>query len=112
MYNHAQLRMSFRSKFWALALVLSLIDFGCTHRVVKKVDPNITNADREEIVGVTTKRGEDVRFDPPGGALRNGVVTARVRGNDYSIDLVDVNRLWIARVQVSAVRTIGLVAGL
>jgi hypothetical protein len=104
--------MLFRSKFCALALVLSLINFGCTHRVVKRVDPNITNADREEIVGVTTKRGEDVRFDSPGGALRNGVVSARVRGNDYSINLTDVNRLWIARVETSTVRTIGLVAGL
>jgi hypothetical protein len=104
--------MSLPSKFCALALALSLIDFGCTHRVVKKVDPNIVNADREEIVGVTTKRGQDVRFDSPGGALRNGVITARVRGNDYSISLIDVNRLWIARVETSTVRTVGLVAGL
>src|SRR6516165_4711747 len=104
--------MSLRSKSCAIALMLSLIDFGCTHRVVKKLDPNIPNAGREEIVGVTTKRGEDVRFDPPGGALRDGVVSARVRGNDYSVNLTDVDRLWVARVQTSVVRTIGLVAGL
>src|SRR5262249_9108611 len=70
----------FHSKCCVFVLVISLLDFGCTHRVVKKVDPAITNADREEIVGVTTNRAEDVRFDSPGGALRNGVISARVRG--------------------------------
>ena len=63
----------FRSKSCVFVLLVSLLDFGCTHRAIKKVDPAITNADREEIVGVTTNRGEDVRFDPPGGALRDGV---------------------------------------
>jgi hypothetical protein len=102
----------FHSKCCAFVLVISLLDFGCTHRVVKKVDPAITNADREEIVGVTTNRGEDVRFDSPGGALRNGVISARVRGADYTINLADVNRLWTARVEKSVARTVGLVAGI
>jgi hypothetical protein len=34
-----------------------------------------------------------VRFDSPGGALRNSVIFAPVRGRDYSIDLTEVNRL-------------------
>jgi hypothetical protein len=102
----------FHSKCCAFVLVISLLDFGCTHRVVKKVDPAITNADREEIAGVTTNRGEDVRFDSPGGALRNGVISARVRGADYTINLADVNRLWVARVEKSVARTVGLVAGI
>ena len=102
----------FRLKSCALALVICLLDFGCTHRVVKKLDPALTNADREEIVGVTTNRGEDVKFDSPGGAVRNGVVSARVRGADYTINLAEVNRLWVARVETSRARTIGLVAGL
>src|SRR5215470_10413722 len=102
----------FHSKCCVFVLVISLLDFGCTHRVVKKVDPAITNADREEIVGVTTKRAEDVRFDSPGGALRNGVISARVRGADYTINLADVNRLWVARVKKSVARTVGLVAGI
>ena len=89
----------FYSKCCAFALVVSLLDFGCTHRVIKKVDPALINADREEIVGVTTNRGEEVRFDSPGGALRNGVISARVRGSDYMINIPDVNRLWVARAK-------------
>jgi len=104
--------MQFHSKCCVFVLVVSLLDSGCTHRVIKKVDPVITSADREEIVGVTTNRGEDVRFDPPGGALRDGVISARVRGSDYTINLTDVNRLWVTRVQKSVVRTVGLVAGI
>ena len=102
----------FYSKCCAFALVVSLLDFGCTHRVIKKVDPALINADREEIVGVTTNRGEEVRFDSPGGALRNGVISARVRGSDYMINIPDVNRLWVARVETSVARTVGLVAGI
>ena len=102
----------FYSKCCAFALVVSLLDFGCTHRVIKKVDPALINADREEIVGVTTNRGEEVRFDSPGGALRNGVISARVRGSDYMINIPDVNRLWVARVETSVARTVGLVVGI
>jgi hypothetical protein len=103
----------FRSKGCAFVLLILLLDFGCTHRVVKKVDPaKIINADREEIVGVTTNRAEEVRVDSPGGVLQNGVISARVRGADYSINLGDVNRLWVARVEKSIVRTVGLVAGI
>jgi hypothetical protein len=102
----------FHSKCCAFALLISLFDFGCTHRVIKRVDPAIPNADREEIVGVTTQRGEDIKFDSPGGALRNGMISARVRGGDYTINLADVNRLWVARVETSVPRTIGLAAGI
>jgi len=102
----------FYSKCCAFALVVSLLDFGCTHRVIKKVDPALINADREEIVGVTTNRGEEVRFDSPGGALRNGVISARVRGSDYMISIPDVTRLWVARVETSVARTVGLVVGI
>ena len=65
----------------------------------QKSRPALINADREEIVGVTTNRGEEVRFDSPGGALRNGVISARVRGSDYMINIPDVNRLWVARAK-------------
>jgi hypothetical protein len=95
-----------------LLVFVLLFDSACTHRVIKKVDPVSVSADREEIVGVTTKGGEDVRFDSPGGSLRNGVVSARVRGMDYSVNLADVNRLWVARVETSVARTVGLAAGI
>ena len=78
----------------------------------QKSRPALINADREEIVGVTTNRGEEVRFDSPGGALRNGVISARVRGSDYMINIPDVNRLWVARVETSVARTVGLVVGI
>ena len=109
--SHPQ-RLTF--KIWASALILTLfwMDAGCTVRKVQKVDPASVNAQQEQIVGVTTRRGEEVSFDPPGATVRNDTLTARVRGVDYTLPVSDVQRFWVERKGTSTLRTIGLVAGI
>jgi len=91
--------------------ILVLVNVTCTVRKVQRVDPAIVTPASEDIVGVTTIRAEEVAFDPPGGVVRDGVVRAQVKKQDYTIPLTEVQRLWVARTETSAIRTIGLVAG-
>lgn len=100
------------ARFWAAALIVTVgwVSLGCTTRKIRKVDPAQVTAQFEEIVGVTTKRGEDVSFESPGGSVKDGNVVGRVRGSDYTIPVSDVQRLWVARVGTSVLRTIGLIA--
>jgi hypothetical protein len=47
---------------------------------VRKLDVNqVAQPQQEHIVGITTKKGEDVRFDPPGGVVNRGAIEAKVK---------------------------------
>ena len=85
-----------------LALILSTVllglDTGCTVRQVKKLDTSkVAQPQQEHIVGVTTKTGEEVGFDPPGGNVDHNTIVAKVRMVPYSIAIQDVQRLWVER---------------
>jgi len=90
---------------------LLLWETGCKVQKTVRVDPATVSPGSEMIVGVTTKAGQEVSFDPPGGSFRDNSVYARVRGADYVVPISDVQRLWVSRTGTSTVRTIGLVAG-
>ncbi len=55
----------------------------------------------EHIVGITTKSGEEVSFDPPGGTVEQGAVRATVKKKPYRIPLQDVQRLWINSFRIA-----------
>jgi hypothetical protein len=100
-------------RFCSLVLIfLMLMEAGCKVDKVRKVEPSTVNPAAEKIVGITTKAGQDVSFDPPGGSFQNNSVQAKVQGADYVLAIGDVQRLWISRRETSTVRTVGLVAGI
>jgi hypothetical protein len=93
--------------------LLLFVQTSCTVRKVEKLDvATVSQPEREEIVGVTTKKGEDVSFDQPGGSLKEGVIYAQVNKSWYTVPLSDVQRLWVTREGISAARTIGLTAAI
>jgi len=94
-----------------LAFLLSLS--GCTVRKVVRVPTaNVAQPDKEVIVGVTTMKGEEVSFDPPGAVLKDRTLTATVKKVPYELSLDQAQRLWVERKEKSTARTIGLVAGI
>lgn len=96
-----------------LALTLLGLNTGCTVRKVKKVDVNqVAQPQQEHIIGVTTKSGEDVGFDPPGGIVRESKIEANVRKVPYVVAFSDIQRLWVERRETSVARTIGLSAAI
>src|SRR5260221_4044098 len=103
-------------KQWAAALLtftLLWLSAGCTVRKVSKVDVNqVGQGKQERIVGVSTKRGEDVSFDSPGGTVKDNTITANVKMAPYSVSVQDVQRVWVERREPSTARTIGLVAAI
>src|ERR1035437_10228999 len=70
----------------------------------------IKHPETEQIVGLTTVKGEDVRFDPPGAGYANNTDRGWVAGAAYSAHMEDVSRLWVMRRGVSAGRTVALVS--
>ena len=70
----------------------------------------IKHPETEQIVGLTTVKGEDVRFDPPGAGYANNTVRGWVAGAAYSAHMEDIGRLWVMRRSVSAGRTVALVS--
>lgn len=66
---------------------------------------------QEQIVGVTTIKGEEVQFDPATGSYAQGSVSGKVKGVDFKIPIGAVDRLWVMRRSVSAGRTVALVVG-
>src|ERR1700722_12189651 len=66
-----------------LAMVLAvLVSIGpaCYSRKVQKVATvDVPQPKNERIVGITTLKGEDVSFDPPGASIKNGTLSASVR---------------------------------
>ncbi len=82
---------------------------GCTVRKVTQVDADkAAPSPVEHIIGITTKSGEAVSFDPPGGIITQNTITAKVKKAPYSIPVADVQRVWIERRETSTARTIGL----
>jgi hypothetical protein len=97
----------------ALAATLFCLDSGCMVKKVKKLDVSkVAQPQQERIVGVTTKSGEEVGFDPPGGRVNRDDIEATVRSVPYKIAMADVQRLWVEQLGLSAPRTIGLTVGI
>src|ERR1035437_7949619 len=74
-----------------LAMVLAvLLSVGpaCYSRKVQKVATvDVPQPKNERIVGVTTIKGEDVSFDPPGASIKNGTLSASVKKTPYEVPL-------------------------
>ena len=93
-----------------LALLLS-VGPGCYNRRVQKLPTaDVPQPEKEKIVGVTTIKGEDVSFHPPGASIKNGTLYASVNKTPYEVPLDQVQRVWVERKELSKGRTIGLVA--
>ena len=95
-----------------LAVLLSLS--GCKVRTVQQVPaaslPPLSG--QQTIVRVTTIKGEDVQFDPPGATIKDGTVSGIFKKGPVNVPLDQVQRFWVQTTQVSTARTVGLVAGL
>jgi len=99
----------------AMVLVVCLFLSGCTvHKVQKLATASVPQPlpDKERIVGITTMKAENVSFDQPGATIVNGTLHGWVNKVAYDIPLDQVQRLWVDKESISAVRTIGLVAGI
>lgn len=97
----------------ALAAVLVCLSSACMVSKVRKIDAGkVVQPEQAHIVGVTTKKGEEVQFDAPGGVLNQGTIQAKVKNTDYRIAVQDVQRLWVEQRGVSTARTIGLTVGI
>ena len=99
----------------ALAIVLAVLLSleGCHVERVQQLPPSsVTQPEKETIVGVTTARGEEVSFDPPGASIREQTLFASVKKTPYEIPLNQIQRFWIERKELSTARTIGLVAAI
>ncbi len=102
--------MSRRMVAIVLVVLLSL-GSGCYVRKVQQLPPaTVTQPEKEKIVGVTTLKGEDVSFDPPGASIKEKKLYAFVKKIPYALPLDQVQRFWVERKELSKARTIGLVA--
>ncbi len=89
--------------------VLFFLNGGCMVDKVKKLNiAQVPQPQQEHLVGVTTKAGDEIGFDPPGGKMNRDTIEAKVRSVPYTVAMRDVQRLWVERRGVSAPRTIGL----
>lgn len=96
-----------------LTAVLLFLNGGCTVNKVHKLNVSqVAQPQQEHLVGITTKTGAEVGFDPPGGTMNRDTIEAKVKSAPYSIAMQDVQRLWVERRGVSAPRTIGLSVGI
>src|SRR5260370_4387146 len=93
---------------------------GCAGSKTKtvKIDP-AQRKPSEIVMGVTTQKGEDIAFDPPGAVIKPNdsptpvvMVFGYVRQKPVSIELKDVQRLWVPRSTISTTRTVGLSAAI
>ncbi|MSV27295.1 MAG: hypothetical protein EXQ52_00900 [Bryobacterales bacterium] len=97
----------------ALTAILLCLNSGCTVKKVRKLDVSaVARPEMHHLVGITTKKGEEVKFDLPGAKVEQGVIKAKVNSADYSIAMQDVQRLWVEMQGVSASRSIGLAAAI
>jgi hypothetical protein len=93
----------------ATLLIAVFLCTSCTVMKVRKLDVNqVAQPQQEHIVGITTKKGEDVQFDPPGGMVNRDAIEAKVKTVPYTITIQDVQRLWVERKGTSGPRTVGL----
>jgi hypothetical protein len=91
--------------------VLLCLGSGCHVQKVQQLPPtSVTQPEKETIVGVTTLKGEEVSFDPPGASIRDKTLYASVKKTPYELPLDQVQRFWVERKELSKSRTIGLVA--
>jgi hypothetical protein len=96
-----------------LTAVLFFFNSGCMVTKVQKLNVSqVPQPQQEHLVGVTTKTGQEIGFDPPGGKMNQDTIEAKVKNAPYTIAMQDVQRLWVERRGVSAVRTIGLTVGI
>jgi hypothetical protein len=96
-----------------LTTVLFFFSTGCRVNKVQKLDVSqVKQPQQERLVGITTKTGTEVKFDPQGGTIAQDKIEARVKGAPYTIAMQDVQRLWVERQGTSAPRTIGLTVGI
>ena len=97
----------------AVVLVFVLAVTGCYGPVkVRHVDTaKVPHPEKEQIVGVTTLKGEDVVFDSRSGYVKDKVVHAQVKTVPWQIPLNEVQTIWVERRGLNKVGTIGLVAG-
>jgi hypothetical protein len=94
-----------------VAAVFTCLSTGCMVNKTVRLSVNDVQApEKEHIVGITTRRGEDVTFDRPGATISQGMVNGTVYGQPYNTALPDVQRLWVERRGVSTARTVGLLA--
>lgn len=104
--------MTKRSFVVLLLFIVTLVFTACKVRRVQHLTPGqVPHPEKEQIVGITTEKGEDVRFDPPGATVIADTLSATVNKAAYQIPLSQVQRFWVMRQEVSQARTIGLVAG-
>ena len=96
----------------ALVLVVLLsVGPACYSRRVQKVATvDVPQPKNEKIVGITTLKGEDVFFDPPGASITNGKLSATVKKIPYEVSLDQVQRFWVETKELQKGRTIGLAA--
>jgi hypothetical protein len=93
--------------------VLLFLNSGCmVNKVQKLTVRQVKQPNQEHLVGVTTKTGSEIGFDPPGGTINRDTIEAKVNNVPYSVAMQDVQRLWVERRGVSAPRTIGLTVGI
>jgi len=99
----------------AVALAVLLFLSGCKVRTVQQV-PAAGLAQplpaKQMIVRVTTIKGADVQFDPPGAAIKGATVSGVFKKSPVEVPLDQVQRFWVQTTEISTARTVGLVAGL
>ncbi len=100
-----------------ITIIVLLVQMsGCTVNKVRKVPappaPPVINPASEKVVGITTKTGEDIKFQPPGAVIENGKLKAQVKNKDYEIPVDQIESFWIQQKEVSVVRTVLLGAAI
>jgi hypothetical protein len=97
----------------ALSIFLLCLNSGCRITKLKKLEVNnVPHLQQERIVGITTRKGDEIRFDAPGAYVKGNLIEAYVKNVPYSIALQDVQRLWIEYRGISTARTIGITVGI
>ncbi len=100
-----------RKRMVVVVLVVLLSLAGCHVKKVQQLPPaGVAQPEKETIIGVTTLKGEEVSFDPPGASIRDKTLHAFVKKTPYELPLDQVQRFWVERKELSKARTIGLVA--
>lgn len=95
----------------AAVLVFMLTLSGCSiHKVQRVPLASVPHPEKEMVVGITTLKGDDVSFDPPGAKIAENTLSGSVKKSPYTIPMADVQRLWVERKEASTARTVGLVA--